>query len=326
MEVEIPPLLKLDEKHGYAALKIAEVKRVWGKLEIKVPKAKMSDSQDSIWANAGYCWDEATKTLYWTWTHDYWCGEPPLVLGASRLADDGTVTHLGTWKVGPGMYKWYWGGVTKLPREFAEKYTAGKTLAVGFGTGYSGTYADSHGPSLSAIAIPDPNKDTVEATHLLGYYKGESAPRDGQYFIATNDATGTSWMGSQPESPAKGTCGSGDLVRSGIFIETPKKHAFIAFVNLQLGRIGYDYGSGYSPGRVNCWYFCDPKDLGEASARKKIAVTPRSRANVDPPAGKDFRPSLANCITGSCFDEEESLLYVYTFLTGRGCIDAYRVK
>jgi lysophospholipase L1-like esterase len=116
VEVEIPRLVKLDEKHGYAALKAAEVKRVWGKLEIKVPKAKMSNFQDTIWANAGYCWDEAAKTLYWTWTHDYWCGEPPPVLGASRLADDGTITHLGAWTVGPGMYKWYWGGVTRLPQ------------------------------------------------------------------------------------------------------------------------------------------------------------------------------------------------------------------
>ncbi len=327
VEMEIPPLVKLDEKHGPGTLKVAEVKKVWGKLEIKVPKEKLSNQHESVWANGGFCWDEDRKTLYWTWWDGYWCGNPPPVLGASRLDEDGTITHLGPWTVTPGMYKWYWGGVIRLPQPFATKYTGGKTLALGFGTGYSGTYADSHGPSLSAITDPDPRQGAVEATGLLGYYKGESAPRDGRCFIATNDASRDSWLGKQPDSPTKGYCGAGDLVRNGIFIETPKKHAFIAFVNLQIGRVGYDYGSGYAPGRANCWYFYDPKDLGEAAqGRKGLAILPRSRTNVDPPGGKDARPSLPNYITGSCFDEEEKVLYVYTFLTGKGRIDAYRLK
>jgi hypothetical protein len=327
VEVEIPPLVKLDAKHGRAALKVAEVKRTWGKLEIKVPKERLSNQYESIWANGGYCWDESRQMLYWTWWDSYWCGNPPPVLGASKLDDDGRVTHFGPWSIRPGMYKWYWGGVIRLPQQFAALHTGGNSLALGFGTGYSGTYADSHGPSLSAISDPDPGRAELEATPLLGYYRGASAPRDGRYFIATNDASRDGWMGKQPVGPQHGYCGAGDLVRSGIFIETPKKHAFIAFVNLQLGRIGYDYGSGVASERVNSWYFYDPQDLGEVAQRRKpLALLPRSRRDVDPPGEIERRPSLPNHITGSCFDPEENLLYLYTFLTGKGCIDAYRLK
>ena len=177
------------------------------------------------------------------------------------------------------------------------------------------------------MADPDPGRDEVEATHALGYYDGESAPRDGRYFLATIDATGASWMGRQPESPEKGTCGSGDLVRSGVFIETPTRHAFIAFVNLQISRIGYDYGSAHTPRTTNCWYFYDPDELGAACrGERKPSVPPASRMEVPSPGGKDARPSLPDAITGSCFDDEESLLYVYTFLTSKGCIHAYRLR
>ncbi len=68
-------------------------------------------------------------------------------------------------------------------------------------------------------------------------------------------------------------------------------------------------------------------DLGEAArGSRRLALGPCSRTRVERPGVKEDRPSLANCVTGSCFDEEERLLYVYTFLTGRGCIDAYRLK
>jgi hypothetical protein len=60
--------------------------------------------------------------------------------------------------------------------------------------------------------------------------------------------------------------------------------------------------------------------------RRKVAIAPRSRADVPEPGGRDLRPSLADPITGSCYDEAEDLLHVYAFLTGRGCIHAYRLK
>jgi len=110
-------------------------------------------------------------------------------------------------------------------------------------------------------------------------------------------------------------------------VKLARKHAFVAFVNLQSGRIGYDYGGGTSAGKANVWYFYDPKDLGAAaSGSKKIAIMPHSRTKVLQPWGEEPPPSLSDAITGSCFDDETKLLYVYAFLSSRGCIHAYRLK
>ncbi len=320
VEVEIPPLVKLDETRNHAALKTAKVKKEWGRLAVEAPKIAEHDEVKSIFANGGFWWDDARGMLYWTWWHSYWCGAAPPILAASKLPEDGPATHYGPWFV-RDHFKSYWGGVTRLPKGFAEKYTGGKTLALGFGTGYSGSYAGSLGPSLAAIGEPDPKKDTVDPVPLLGYYKGDCAPRDGGYFLAG----GSSWMGRQPDSPTRGYCGSADLVRNGIFIETPRKHGFIAFYQLQMGRIGYDYGSVTAAGYAHWWYFYDPKDLGAVARglKKPGQVVPRSRTRVALPGGRSV--SALSLITGSCFDEEEKLLYVYGVLS-KGCIHAYRVK
>jgi len=321
VEVAIPPLIKLDATGEHKALKTAKVVKEWGRLAVKAPKVREHDELKQIHANGGFWWDEAEGMLYWTWWHSYWCGGAPPVLGASRLPERGEATHYGPWSVTGGNHKWYWGGVIGLPKAFADKYTGGRTLALGFGTGYSGTYAGSLGPSLGAIDRPDPKKTTVPVTPLLGYYKGAAAPRDGGYFLAGGDG----WMGKQPESPAKGTCGSGDLVRSGIYIDTPTRHGFLAFYFLQMGRLGYDYGAATAAGYAHWWYFYDPKDLGAVAKglKKPGQVMPRSRTNVRlPPTGSR---SYLSRITGSCFDPETKLLYVHAMLSN-GCIHAYRLK
>ena len=319
VEVEIPALVKLSTKRSHAALKIAKVTKDWGKLTVKTPRIAGHDLKE-IFPRGGFWWDDERSTLYWTWWHSYWCGAAPPVLAASKLTEDGQVTNYGPWFVG-GNFKWYWGGVIPLPKDFARKYTGGNRLALGFGTGYSGTYAGSLGPSLGAIARPDPKTNTVATTPLLGYYKGDSAPRDGGYFLAG----GSGWMGKQPDSPTRGYCGSGDLVRNGIFIDTPTKHGFIAFYLQQMGRVGYDYGAGTAAGYANWWYFYDPKDMGAVAKglKKPGQVVPRSRTNVTLAGGLPL--SYLSYIAGSCFDEEENLLYVYGVLS-KGSIHAYRVK
>ncbi len=57
-----------------------------------------------------------------------------------------------------------------------------------------------------------------------------------------------------------------------------------------------------------------------------MSLPPHSRANVAPPGEREARPSLANDITGSCWDGEGQVLYVRTSLTGKGYIDAYRLQ
>ncbi len=321
VELDIPPLAKLGEKTDAKALKLATVKKEWGRLSVPIGDRKIREHEDmkEIFCNGGYCWDQDKQTLYWTWWHSYWTGGAPPILAASKLPEDGPAESIGPWFVSDHV-KSYWGGVIALPKEFVEKYVPGRPLALGFGTGYSGTYPGSLGPSLGAIPVPDPATDTLKVTMLLGYYGGDAAPRDGNYFMAG----GTSWMGKQPDSPTKGYCTGSDLARNAIFIDTPHKHGLIVFYRLQLGRIGYDYGAVTAAGNAQWWYFYDPKDLGGV-AKGKIkpgTVKPRTRERM---LLSDGTPLPGSLVTGSCYDAQEKLLYVYGPSSGR-CIHAYRLK
>ena len=321
IEVEIPPLVKL-EKDNYAALKVAEVRKVWG------PLGAAWTGDKNYGGNGGIWWDEPSKTMYWSSWHAYWCGPPYPVLGASKLAEDGEVTNYGPWFAPSDFCKAYWGGVTRLPQEFAEKYTGGRTLALGFGGGYSGGANCSRGPALAAIAEPDPKKDTLDMVEMLAYFKGDKAPRDGDYFVSGGPYMG--YWGEPPDSPTKGYWCAGDGVCNGIYIDLPERHGFIAFATWTIGRKGYDYADSVAhvgdraPVMAQCWYFYDPKDLGEAAKGvKKINLRPYAMTRVPTPGG-----NLNGGISGSCFDEEKRLLYVYfrPHLHEKSGIHVYRVK
>ena len=339
-EAEIPPLVKLRDGH-HAPLKVAEAKKVWGAVKLAKP------GEQAISANAEFWWDDSKKLLYWSSYHAYWTERPWPLLAASKLEDDGKgqpaaiqrggnpkVTHFGPWRVPKSVrhYKSYWGGVTKLPKAFADQYTGGRALALGFGGYYSICGPASQGPALCAIAEPDPAKPTLDAIELLVHPWGQDspAPRDGDYFVAN-----CSWGGQQPRSPRKGSWTMDDFVRTGVFLDLPDKHAFVAFAYLGTGRMGYDYGHIRSAGAADWWYFYDPKDLGAAAkgakgARKPWEVLPHSRTKVNyPPAAREPKKTPPAPVYGSCFDAEDRLLYLFKRFwvdNKYPCIHVYRVK
>ena len=118
-EAEIPPLAHFDGSDP-KPLRVAEVKKVWGTLMLDIPKI---GDMERIAPNGGLCWDEESKTLYWTFYHGYWTGGGFPVLGASRLTSDGRIGSVGCWRLPKTVNKWksYWGGVMKLPADFARR-------------------------------------------------------------------------------------------------------------------------------------------------------------------------------------------------------------
>jgi hypothetical protein len=309
-EAGIPEPAKLASA-DHSVLKTAPVLRVWG--EIALPK----DGEDEIGADAGFWWDEETRTLTWSYYHGYATRRYP-VLGASRLVE-GKVAHLGPWRVPDSIpwFKAYWGGVTRLPREFADRYTGGRTLALGFGGYYSIVAAASRGPALAAIAEPVPGKPDLDMVELLAYpwEKEFGAPRDGDYFVANS-----SWGGRQPEAPERGWWTMDDAARAGAFIDLPDKHGLLVLAYLATGRIGYDYGAITSAGDVNAWYFYDPEDLGAAAKglRKPWEVIPSSWTRVAYPRGireGTSWGSKAGDATGACFEADSRRLYIYQRFT-----------
>jgi hypothetical protein len=308
-EIEVPALAKFEDRNA-APLKVAEVKKVWGQI-----------SANKVSPNGGLWWDEEKQILYWTYYHGYWTGGALPVLNASRLADDGTVAAVGSWTV-PSQ-KWHWGGVTRLPKEFADKFTGGRTLALGFGGYYSICGPASRGPSLGVIADPDPanqGKD-VDLVELLGYKDPARAPRDGDYFSAN-----CGFWYDPPENARKGSWTFDDHCRSGLFISLPDRHAYIAFVRLGTGRQGYDYGGITSAGSAQHWYFYNPANLGAVAkgAAKPGSVAPYLMA-------KDS-PAMGGTATGSCFDDAERKLYLLRAgcyragLESHPLVHAYKVK
>jgi hypothetical protein len=338
-EVEVPPLVKFDNGDS-KRLHTAQVKRVWGSLAMKTTGV---EDLSQISPNGGLWWDEAQKTLYWTCYEGYWTGPPFPVLAATKLSDDGTVTHVGSWSLPKTVDKWksYWGGVTRLSRGFAERYTGGRTMALGFGGYYSICAPCSRGPALAAIATPDPANRTLDLVELLSYADPAAAPRDGDYFFGL----GTFWC-DVPKGPDEGYWTMDDMCRGGVFIDLPDKHGYVAFVRLATGRIGYDYGAIGSSGACHAWYIYSPEELGQAAkgSKKPGQVAPWSITRVKYPGegeaalrraqeeGQAHASGLTAPVVGSCFDEEERLLYVVTpnaIAVGREwhpCVSVYRVK
>jgi hypothetical protein len=315
-EVEIPELVKADRgPHG--DLRFADLKRTWGPLKLAIP------GEETLSPNGGFVWREATRTLIWTWYHGYKTGEAPPVLGATRLSDDGQVASFGPWRVTApgGLYKSYWGGVIALPQAFAAEFTEGKPLALGFGGYYSICAAASRGPALGAVPEPDPEQPSVPVTPLLCHPHDSPARRDGEYFNAN-----CGFWGDQPRDLEHGTWTYDDRCRAGVFIETPAGEAYLAFVRLGTGRLGYDFGAITSAGSSEYWYIYNPRELGEAAAgrRKPWSIAPASTAKVTYPLGRT--------VTGACFDPKKRMLYVcvtWAYPEGREhypVIHAYRTR
>jgi hypothetical protein len=316
-EVEVPALARFDRGDA-KPLCMAEVKTVWGSLGMAIPK--IADIE-RISPNGGLLWDADKRILYWTFYHGYWTGPAFPVLAASKLDDDGKVASVGCWRLPKTVNKWksYWGGVTRLSQDFARTYTGGRTLALGFGGYYSICAACSRGPALAAIAEPDPTKDTMDAVELLDYPDPAASPRDGNYFYGL----GNIWY-KVPDGPSRGWWTMDDMCRSGVLIDLPDKHGYIAFVRLATGRIGYDYAAIGSAGACHSWYIYDPKDLGEAAkgTQKPSEIVPYSMTRVSYPdqgervlqraqeQGQPHASGLAPPVNGCCFDAEERLLYV----------------
>jgi len=243
--------------------------------------------------------------MYWTHYNSYYTGGPSgfPTLVSTRFNTDGTTTNLDAWHIPNGYnpFKSYWGGVIKLSESFATKYTGGRDMAVGFGGYYSICGSASRGPSLGAIARPDPEQNTMDLLPMMTYIDGISAcPRDGNYF------SNIYWI-TRPENPWSGEWTGVDVTRAGVFIDLPDKKGYISFTRQGIGRIGYDYGGYNADGHYqDVWYFYDVEDLGAVALGEKVAtsVLPNTYSTVQYPIPGEIT-------SGACFDEETRMLYVY---------------
>ena len=303
-EVAIPTPVKVVGS-DISNVPVAPLRTTFGPLPI-VPDA---DSNGGMW------YDQATDQLYWT-NYVWYTAQVPQTnptLQAGSIAG-GTLVKTSDWyEPDPRStpQSAFWGGVTPIPQDFANQYTGGKTLGMGFG-GNNLSAANSPGPALAAVDVSGPSGSTMVEQPIFSYLWAQygttagQSPRDGNYLIGRQPATY-----AQPASPWQGYWTYGDRVGSGVFIDLPGQQGYVAFTQQIVGRVAYDFG-GYiwNPSTENVWYFYDYQTLGKA-ATGQIAgydVAPSSTTTMDLP---NTATSANQWIAGSAFDPTTRLLYVY---------------
>jgi hypothetical protein len=305
-EVAIPePGMFIGNDAG--AVPVAEFRALFGMM----PKGAGVDVFGNICnsnINGTMWYDEGDDLLYWTNAHDYltsWVLPFPVLRSASLAG--GVLTESRQWFLpdyAPGHYKSYWGGVTKIPDGFAQKYTGGRKLALGFGGGYTIISICSSGPSLAAVT-PDNPTGLLDFQNIMYYPNPEYCVRDGNYIPMIS-------YDPLPADPWRGGWTSCDTIGSGVFVDLPDKQGYVVFARQATGRIGYDYGGYNWNGKYqNAWYFYDYDTLGRAPAGETSArgIYPSSISIVDLP---NENTKDSQVIAGSYFDAETRRLYVYT--------------
>ena len=100
---------------------------------------------------------QPTKRLYWNYGHLYNATNSSNPCFGYRTLDDttGTAKGIEAWRLEGRSEKYGRGGCVRLPKWFANAYTGGKSLGVGFGGNWSVITTASLGPALCAVTDPD---------------------------------------------------------------------------------------------------------------------------------------------------------------------------
>jgi len=280
----------------FSAVPQAALRNVFGTL----PITSNADSNGTMW------YDQSTDTLYWTNYAWYMTGGLDFPVLQAGSLDSGTLTRTGQWNqpddLNGAPLKAFWGGVTGIPQDFADEYTGGRTLGLGFGGQYSINASVSWGPAIAAVALPLTGT-TMDEVPIFNYSISDPAPRDGNYFN----------VAPQPTSPWVGTSTMNDGVGSGVFIDLPDKKGYVTFLHEGIDRIAYDYGGPtWNSQWQNVWNVYSYDSLGQAATGvvPRESVVPSSVGYVTLP--NDSATNAFQRIAGSAFDPATRLLYVYS--------------
>jgi hypothetical protein len=302
-EVDVPALAK---KEPYPT---ATIVREWGDIYQGHKRKANGESYplDGEVPTTGLRWDEAEQRLWWVYAQKYNTeNQDAPTFGATRFKGD-QLTPEGPWKLDVAQ-SWQRGGTLDIPAWFADKYTGGKRLGVGFGGYYSIFEGGSYGPTLSAAAQPTEGKSPDFIT-LLAYPIKHECVRDANY-----QHTAESWMGRNPVN-GRGTWNAtdeiGGEVSSGgaVWIDAADKHGLLFFASLGTGRLAYEDGGVQAAGRENALFVYDPADLAKVAQKKGDHWTPTPKFH----AWKNPAPAMAGRVAGVAYDAASRKLYV-TFI------------
>ena len=184
----------------------AQVVNNWG--DIYGARRSTAVTPSSATPTYGLYYDQSSNRLYWTYGDSYNASYPyQQSIGYSTLNDTtGVATGVGAWSLAGRPEKFDRGGMLQIPQWFANRYTGGDTLGVGFGGYFSIISTASFGPALAAIAAPNlavnPDDSALGNIPLLGYPYGSPD-------LAHRDTDYTSYYSAPPTRPTARATGPG---------------------------------------------------------------------------------------------------------------------
>jgi hypothetical protein len=247
---------------------VAKTVREWGTAVYKGEKGPVRGGQGI--ETHGLYYEEATGRLYFSFAS--WYNIPALnspSLGYALLNESGPKAF-GPWKAPERVAhcQKIRGGSLAIPKWFADRFTGGRTLGLGFGGYYSGVQPCSRGPFLAAAFPPERAGAELDVLPLIDHPADHKAVRDPDY------RTEIAWD-SNPKG-GDGYWGAMDEIFGGAsWIDLPDKHGLLIVATLGHGRVWYEKSDRHAE-RIEPWWFVyDPRDLAAVAKRQNNPWIPR---------------------------------------------------
>jgi len=231
-------------------------------------------------------------------------------------------TGAGAWSLTNRPEKYNRGGMVQIPQWFANSYTGGDTLGVGFGGYFSVISSASVGPALAAIAPPNPSANPIGSSlsniPLLGYPFGapDRAHRDTGY---TNYYDGGTYPTTPGQwNPANGTgywTWSDSIFDGGAWIDTPSMQGVLVIAKVGQGAVYYQSSDRHALRGAFEWLVYDPADLAAVAsgAKQQWQIQPKYEWTTPSLLGGDqngFSGDGSINVGGVVFDPTTNRLYV----------------
>jgi PKD repeat protein len=259
------------------SIPLAQVMRNWGDVYTGQKwvgnDGGSSDLSSGVWTY-GLNYDQALGRLYWSYGHWYNASNPyNPSLGYSTLNDaTGVATGVGAWSLADRPEKFDRGGTLRIPQWFADRYTDGKSLGVGFGGYFSIIGSGSLGPTLAAVGDPDPdlnpNRSALANVPLVGYPIGapDRGHRDTDYNSFYDGGVYPTTPGQWNSSNGVGYWTWSDVIYGGAtWIDLPGLGGVLYIARVGRGNVWYEGSTLHADRGAFEWMVYDPKDLAKVA-------------------------------------------------------------
>jgi len=310
-EVEVPGFSKVENKWPSA-----KMVREWG--DIYHGKNKTKGGKENGWVH-GMNYDQESGRLYYSFAS--WYNIPPTNDPSLSYAvlDDSGAKSFGPWKASAALApcQKIRGGTLNIPKWFAERYTQGRTLGLGFGGAYSGYSACANGQFLAAAHPPEKEGVDLDALPLIDHPPTHPALRNPDYK--------TEFPGQSNPMNGVGYWGWVDEILGGAtWIDLPDKHGVLFIATMGHGRTWYEHSDIQADHIEASWFIFNPRDLAAVAQGRQHPWDPQSTFwKVDytprPVAGLKNRWRTPGC----AFDATTRTLYVLVLYSYRDGVEWY---